>query len=151
MDIKASPEDLDRAGAGHAAPETGVDLSSPGSRTNDMGLPSSVRGKRPCRWPCRKTRFMTFRISAPAILLMEFALNKVITHLCNSHRQVGSLESIRVDFAQQPHNSFACRIRIGILAGRADHSLVIDAFPVGSPVRPTELPYIWTALPTTPE
>jgi hypothetical protein len=26
-------------------------------------------------------------MTAPAILLMEFALNKVITHLCNSHRQ----------------------------------------------------------------
>ena len=60
----------------------------------------------------RSVRFLC-GMTAPAILLMEFALNKVITHLCNSHRQVGSLESIRVDFAQQPHNSFAAESASG--------------------------------------
>jgi hypothetical protein len=68
-------------------------------------------------------------MAAPAVLLIEFALNKVIAHFCNSHWQMASLESIRVEFAQQSRDRFAGRLRVGVLADCADHPSAIDSFP----------------------
>jgi hypothetical protein len=98
----------------------------------------------------RSLRFLR-GMTAPAILFMEFALNKVIAHFCNSHWQMTSLEGIRVEFTQQSQDCFASRIRIGVLANCSDHPLAVDAFPVRSFVRPTELPHIWTAFTNTPK
>jgi hypothetical protein len=90
-------------------------------------------------------------ITAPEIVVGQFALNKVIARFRDRHRQSASLERIRVDFCQQSRDCFASRIIIGILADSADHSPAINAFPIGASVRPTELPNIWTALPTIPD
>src|SRR5438105_6756014 len=68
-------------------------------------------------------------MASPAIVLGQFALNKVIAHFCNSHWQMASLESIRVEFAQQSRNRFTGRLRVGILEDCADHSSAIDSFP----------------------
>jgi hypothetical protein len=100
-----------------------------------------------------QVRFVRFLcgMAAPAILLIEFALNKVIAHFCNSHWQMASLESIRVEFAKQSRDRFAGSLRVGVLADCADHPSAIDSFPKRPFVGPTELPNIWTALATTPD
>jgi len=38
-------------------------------------------------------------IASPAIVLSQFALNKVIAHFRNSHRELASLKNIRIDFS----------------------------------------------------
>jgi hypothetical protein len=38
-------------------------------------------------------------IASPAIVLSQFALNKVIAHFRNSHREMASLKNIRIDFS----------------------------------------------------
>jgi hypothetical protein len=40
-------------------------------------------------------------ITAPEIVVSQFALNKVIADFRNGHRESASLDSIRVDFRQQ--------------------------------------------------
>jgi hypothetical protein len=90
-------------------------------------------------------------MAAPSIILGQFALNKVIAHFRNGHSKMASLKRIRINLPQQSSDCFAGGIRIWVLAERADHSLAVDALPIRSPVRPTELPNIWTALPTTPD
>jgi hypothetical protein len=48
-----------------------------------------------------QVRFVRFLcgIASPAIVLSQFALNKVIAHFRNSHREMASLKSIRIDFS----------------------------------------------------
>ena len=90
-------------------------------------------------------------MAAPSIVLGQFALNEVIAHFRNGHWKMASLEEdSNLISLSNPVDCFA-GIRIWVLADRADHSLAVDALPMRSPVRPTELPNIWTALPTTPD
>src|SRR5438309_205093 len=96
----------------------------------------------------RSVRFLG-GITSPAIVLSQFALNKVIAHFCNSHWQMASLERIRVEFAQQSRDRFTGRLRVGVLEDCADHPSAIDSFPKRPFVGPTELPNVWTALATT--
>jgi hypothetical protein len=46
----------------------------------------------------RSVRFLC-GIASPVIVLSQFALNKVIAHFSNSHREMASLKDIRVDFS----------------------------------------------------
>jgi hypothetical protein len=94
----------------------------------------------------RSVRFLG-GITSPAIVLSHLALNKVIAHFCNSHWHMASLESIRVEFAQQSRDRFTGRLRVGVLEDCADHPSAIDSFPKRPFVGPTELPDVRTALP----
>ena len=38
-------------------------------------------------------------IVSPAIVLSQFALNKVIAYFRNSHREMASLKNLRIDFS----------------------------------------------------
>jgi hypothetical protein len=64
----------------------------------------SERRLLPQMWddPSLQVRFVCLfgGIAPPAIVLGQFPLNKVIAHFRNGHRQMASLESIRVEFAQ---------------------------------------------------
>src|SRR5258707_1619662 len=71
----------------------------------------------------RSVRFLG-GITSPAIILSQFALNKVIAHMA-------SLESIRVEFAQQSRDRFTGRLGVGVLKDCADHPSAIDSFPKG--------------------
>jgi hypothetical protein len=76
-------------------------------------------------------------------------LDKVIAYFRNCHWERTSVQRIRTDFSQQSRDGFAGGIRIRVLADRADDPLAVDAFPIGPSLRPSKLPNIWTALPTT--
>src|SRR5258706_9650598 len=103
--------------------------------------------------PSVQVRFVRFLcgMAAPAIVLSQFALNKVIAHFSNSHREMASLKDIRIDFSYKSRHRSAGGVRVGVLASCSDHSLAIDALSVRSPVRPTELPHIRAALTSTPD
>src|SRR5258707_13812466 len=51
--------------------------------------------------PSVQVRFVRFLcgIASPGIVLSQFALNKVIAHFSNSHREMASLKDIRIDFS----------------------------------------------------
>jgi hypothetical protein len=51
-------------------------------------------------------------MAAPAVLLIEFALNKVIAHFCNSHWQMK--ESVQSVLEQMGHPTLGQRASFGV-------------------------------------
>jgi len=93
--------------------------------------------------PSLQVRLVCFLggITAPCIVVGEFALNKVIAQLRYGHWERTSPQRIWANFSQQSR----------VLPNCADYSLAVDAFSMRSSVGPAELPNIWTTLPTTPD
>src|SRR4029077_1874240 len=90
-------------------------------------------------------------IAAPCIVVGEFALNKAIAQFRYSHWERTSLQRIWANFSKQSRDCFAGGIRLWVLANCTDHPLAVDAFSMRPSVCPSELPNIWTTLPSTPD